>query len=214
VPGRPRVIRLDEIEAVPGPGTLTWLPVRMTLGIRAFGCNAYVAGDAGEDVVEPHSEDPALAHEELYYVARGRATFTIDGQTYEASAGTYVFIPDPASNRHAVAAEAGTTVLSFGGPPTFEPSAWEWTFRAAALQRTDPAKARELLEDGLRVHRDSAALLYGLACAAAVGGDPDEALAQLGRAIEFNADARGWARDDQDFEGLRGDERFSALVDG
>jgi hypothetical protein len=78
-----QVIALDDIEAVPGPGTLRWLPVRHTLGIRAFGCNAYVAAEAGDDVVEPHTESPQ-DHEELYFVARGAATFTIDGETHEA----------------------------------------------------------------------------------------------------------------------------------
>lgn len=131
-----QVVHLDDIERVPGPDTLTWLPVRATLGIRAFGCNAYVAGKAGEDVVEPHTEEGA-DHEELYFVARGRADFTIDGQRHEAPAGTYVFIPDPASHRHAVAVEDGTTVLSFGGPPTFEPSEWERSFLDEGL-RADP----------------------------------------------------------------------------
>ena len=28
----PRVVHLDEIEAIPGPGTLTWHPVRAHLG--------------------------------------------------------------------------------------------------------------------------------------------------------------------------------------
>jgi quercetin dioxygenase-like cupin family protein len=118
------VIHLDDIERIPGPDTLTWLPVRATLGIKAFGCNAYVAGAAGEDVVEPHTEKGA-DHQELYFVACGRAEFTVDGERFDARAGTYVFIPEPESHRHAVAAEAGTTVLSFGGPPTFEPSEWE-----------------------------------------------------------------------------------------
>jgi quercetin dioxygenase-like cupin family protein len=119
-----KVVHLDDIERLPGPDTLTWLPVRATLGIKAFGCNAYVAGTAGEDVVEPHTEEGA-DHQELYFVARGRAEFTVDGERFDAPAGTYVFIPEPESHRHAVAAEAGTTVLSFGGPPTFEPSVWE-----------------------------------------------------------------------------------------
>jgi mannose-6-phosphate isomerase-like protein (cupin superfamily) len=119
-----KVLRLDEIERIPGPDSLTWLPVRATLGVRAFGCNAYVAGSVGDDVVEPHTEE-GCDHEELYFVARGRAEFTVDGERIDAPAGTYVFIPDPSSHRHATAAEEGTTVLSFGGPPTFEPSEWE-----------------------------------------------------------------------------------------
>ena len=153
-----RVVHLDEIERIPGPDTLTWLPVRATLGIRAFGCNAYVAGEAGEDVVEPHTEDGAIGHEELYFVVRGRADFTVDGDSFDAPAGTYVFIPDPASHRHAVAAEEGTTVLSFGGPPTFEPSSWEWKFRARPLIDSDPDRAREILDDGLRAHPDDEGL--------------------------------------------------------
>jgi quercetin dioxygenase-like cupin family protein len=119
-----KVVHLDDIERIPGPDTLTWLPVRARLGIGAFGCNAYVAGAEGEDVVEPHTE-AGTTHEELYFVARGRAEFTVDGERFDAPAGTYVFVPEPESHRHAVAAEAGTTVLSFGGPPTFEPSEWE-----------------------------------------------------------------------------------------
>jgi hypothetical protein len=120
-----KVIALDDIEARQGPGTLTWRPVRATLGIRAFGTNAYTAGAAGEDVVEPHTEGPDSDHEELYFVARGRARFTLDGEEVDAPAGTYVFVDDPAVHGHAVALEPGTTILSFGGPPTFAPSAWE-----------------------------------------------------------------------------------------
>ena len=209
----PKIIQLDEIEAIPGPGNLTWRPVRLTLGVRAFGCNAYTAGAAGEDVVEPHTEDPKLAHQELYFVAHGRATFTIDGESHDAPAGTYVFIPDPASHRHAVAAEAGTTVLSFGGPPTFQPSAWEWAFQAGPLTRTDPERARELLTEGLRLYPQSASLLYGLACLEAVQGRRDPALAALRQAVEAAPDAAVWARDDEDFTGLRDDPEFRSLVD-
>lgn len=210
----PKIIQLDEIEAVPGPGSLTWRPVRLTLGVRAFGCNAYTAGAAGEDVVEPHSEDPKLAHQELYFVARGRATFTIDGESHDAPAGTYVFIPDPASRRHAVAAEAGTTVLSFGGPPTFQPSAWEWAFRAGPLMRSDPALARELLNEGLGAHPESASLIYSLACLEAVQGRRDAALTALRRAVEAAPDTAKWARDDEDFASLRDDPEFRLLLDG
>lgn len=163
MPEAPKVVHLDELESIPGPESLTWRPVRLTLGVRAFGCNAYTAGEAGQDVVEPHSEDPKLAHQELYFVAAGRARFTIDGSEYDAPAGTYVFIPDPASHRHAVAVEPGTTVLSFGGPPTFQPSAWEWTFRAGPLMGSDPARAREILLEGLEAHPESAALREALA---------------------------------------------------
>jgi hypothetical protein len=159
----PRSVHLDELDAIPGPGTLTWHPVRAHLGIRAFGCNAYSARDVGDDVVEPHVESPEYDHEELYFVARGRATFHLDDETIDAPAGTYVFVPDTATHRHAVAAEPGTTVLSFGGPPTFTPTAWEWYYRANPLIESDPQRAREILEDGLTVNADSPGLKIHLA---------------------------------------------------
>jgi quercetin dioxygenase-like cupin family protein len=211
-PEPPKVIHLDDLPSVPGPGSLTWRPVRLTLGIRAFGCNAYTAGEPGQDVVEPHTEDPRLGHQELYFVAAGRATFTIDGCVYDAPAGTYVFVPDPASHRHAVAVAPDTTVLSFGGPPTFEPSAWEWAFRAGPLIRRDPEHARRILDEGLEGHPESASLRYTMACLEAVQGNREAALAALRRAVEIAPDAARWARDDEDFESLRHDPEFRALA--
>jgi quercetin dioxygenase-like cupin family protein len=208
----PKVVHLDELPAIQGPGSLTWRPVRLTLGIQAFGCNAYTAGEPGQDVVEPHTEDPKLAHQELYFVAAGRATFTIDGDEYDAPAGTYVFVPDPASHRHAVAAEPRTTVLTFGGPPTFQPSAWEWAFQAAPLMQTDPVEARRILAAGLEANPESASLLYNLACLEAIQGQSEAALAALSQAIELNPEAAEWARGDEDFERLREDPEFRALA--
>jgi hypothetical protein len=200
MPTPPRIVALDDIEHLPGPDTLTWLPVRATLGINSFGTNAYVAGAAGDDVVEPHTESPS-DHEELYFVARGHARFTIDGADHDAPAGTYVFIPDPESRRHAVALEDGTTVLSFGGPPTFTPSAWEWTFRAAA-QRAEPAKARATIADGLRSHPDAGGLYYELACLEARAGHLDAAREALRQAVALRPGLDQQAQTDPDLAAL------------
>jgi len=196
--GRWAVARLEDVEAVPGPGTLTWRPVRAHLGIRAFGTNAYTAGEAGQDVVEPHTESPELNHEELYFVASGRATFTLDGEEVDAPAGTYVFVPDVAVHRHAVAAEPGTTVLSFGGPPTFTPSPWEWAFRAGPLVASDPERAREVIDEGLRVHPQAAGLRLWHAKLEARDGRLDAARAEMRAAIEARRDLEGPAREDED----------------
>jgi quercetin dioxygenase-like cupin family protein len=212
VPTPPRVVHLDEIPKVPGPGSLTWTPVRLTLGIRAFGCNAYTAGEAGQDVVEPHTEDPRLAHEELYFVAAGHARFTVDEQDHDAPAGTYVFVPDPASHRHAVAEEPGTTVLSFGGPPTFQPSAWEWAFQAAPLMRSDPDSARQILEEGLAAWPESPTIHYNLACLDALQGDAEAALRSLRRALQLRPEVVQWAREDEDLATLRDWPEFAELV--
>jgi hypothetical protein len=211
---RPRSIHLDDLERIPGPASLTWLPLRATLGIRAFGTNAYVAGKVGDDVVEPHTEDDGLAHQELYFVARGHARFTIDGETIDAPSGTYVFIPDPKSHRHAVAEEEGTTVLSFGGPPNFTPSAWEWHFRATPIRESDPERAREILEDGLRTHPESPSLHYYLGCLEATLGNRDAAIEQLGIAIGKVPDLAREARDEEALESLHDDADFRRLTGG
>jgi mannose-6-phosphate isomerase-like protein (cupin superfamily) len=212
---RHKVVHVDDVEAIPGPATLTWHPVRATLGLRAFGTNAYTAREPRHDVVEPHTESLALAHEELYFVHRGRATFTIDGEEIDAPAGTYVFVPDPASHRHAIAAEPDTTVLSFGGPPTFEPSAWEWTFRAAAARKAGELdRAREILEDALATFPESAAVSYELACSEATSGRRDAALERLRDAIARAPDVAAYARDDEDFASMRDEPEFAELVRG
>lgn len=184
------VAHLDDLESVPGPGTLTWRPVRAHFELRAFGCNAYTAAEAGEDVVEPHDEAGDPGHEELYFVHAGRARFTLDGEEIDAPAGTYVFVRDPAVHRHAVAEEPGTTVLSFGGPPVFAPSGWEWSFRAAPLVGSDPGRAREILEEGRAGRPDSASVLWMLARVEAREGDPEAALAAAREALELVGDAQ------------------------
>jgi hypothetical protein len=154
--------------------------------------------------------------QELYFVARGHATFTIDGAEHDAPAGTYVFIPDPASHRHAVAREPGTTVLSFGGPATFAPSPWEWYFRAAPLigdPQTRP-RARELLEEALERFPDHPTVRYNLACLEARDGAGDRALEHLRAAVAGRPQSAGWARDDEDLASLRDDPRFAEIVGG
>jgi hypothetical protein len=96
-----------------------------------------------------------------------------------------VFVRDPTVHRHAVALKAGTTVLSFGAPPTFEPSGWEWSFRAEPLVESDPARARAILEDGARERPDSASIQYALARLEARHGRRDDALDAARKALEL-----------------------------
>src|SRR5262245_20999573 len=92
-----------------------WRPLRQVLDVGAFGINAFVANDVGDDVVEDHAEE-MLGLEEVYVVLAGRATFTLGEERLDAPAGTVVFVRDPALRRHAGAEERGTSVLAVGGP--------------------------------------------------------------------------------------------------
>jgi tetratricopeptide (TPR) repeat protein len=199
-------IRLDDIDPIPVVnGTLLWRPVRRTLDIGAFGMNAYVAHNTGDDVVEEHTEQ-SLGHEEVYFVLAGRATFTLDDETLDAPAGTFVFVRDPAVKRHARAEEPETTVLAVGGPreAAYEPSPWEDFFAAEKYRTAGNYKAYLAeLEDAARRRPDHPATLYNLACAEALAGRADDAVEHLTRALELRPELADIARGDDDFAGLR-----------
>ena len=199
-------IRLDDIEPIPViNGTLLWRPVRRALDIGAFGINAYVAPNAGDDVVEEHTE-ASLGHEEVYVVLRGRATFTVDDETLDAPSGTLVFIRDVDVKRHARAEEPGTTVLAIGGPREgrYEPSAWEDYF-AAERHRTAGDYEAYLAELSAALERrpDHPGALYHVACAEALAGRPQDALDHLCRALELKPALAEHALVDEDFAALR-----------
>jgi hypothetical protein len=113
------------------PGEPLWRPIRHTLGIRAFGVNAWTVALAGDHVIERHDELPSAedtaGHEELYLVARGHATFRVGGEEIDAPAGTLVFVADPATVREAIAHAEDTVVVAVGAVPgeAFSPSPWE-----------------------------------------------------------------------------------------
>ena len=203
---------LAEIDALPGPGTLQWTPVRKHFDIRAFGINAYTAAEAGQDVVEHHTEE-SLGHEEVYVVLAGRATFTLDGERTDAPAGTLLFIRDPKVERHAVAEEPGTTVLAVGGKPgeAYKPSVWEYWFAATPLsQAGDHEAAIETVKAGFAEYPEQRMLYYQLACYEALAGRTDEALEHLNKAVVQSEKLREWAQTDEDFASIRDDPRFPA----
>jgi hypothetical protein len=204
-----KVLRLDEIEGIPVLGTLVWKPVRKTLGITAFGINAYTAVSAGDEVVEKHDETP-LGHEEVYAVVAGHATFTVDGEVVDAPAGTLVYLDDPAQVRSAVAREPSTTVLAVGGVPgRHEPSAWEYFFPALPHMRAGEYEAaKAIIRDGLEEKPGHPALLYHLACAESLAGERDAALEHLNAAVAVADRFRAFAREDEDFAAIRDDPRF------
>ena len=210
-------IHVDDLDSIPVGEGLVWHPVRRRLGIRAFGVNAYTSEAVGDQVVEEHDETKAGSgaggHEELYVVVRGRATFTIDGETLDAPAGTLVFIGEPKAKRVAVAEERGTLVLAVGGEAgeAYAVSPWEFNFAAMPLRREGRyAEAIELLEEGLRECPGNGAILYNLACAEARAGLPLEALDHLQEAVRLRPDLRARAREDTDLEFLRREPGFPA----
>jgi tetratricopeptide (TPR) repeat protein len=199
-----RTARLSDLAPIQVTG-LHWLPLRHLLGVHAFGVNAYTGPTPGDDVIERHTEE-SFGHEELYVVVTGRARFTLDDETLDAPAGTVVFLPDPTTQRYAIAEEADTTVLAVGAKPgeAYEVSAWEWRFRAEPhIEAGDWEGAEALIREGLAAHPGDGASLYNLACVEVHTGRHDAAIEHLREAFAARPDAREWAAEDPDLDPLR-----------
>jgi tetratricopeptide (TPR) repeat protein len=211
-----KVTRIDELDPQEGDEGSRWYRLRRDLDVKAFGVNAYGA-DAGKRVIEEHDEVGTAAgkHEELYLVVRGRARFRLDGEEHVLAAGELAFIPEPMVRRGAVAEEDGTVILVVGGVPgaPYEVSPWEAAADAYPLWRQgDYDGAVKILRGVVADHPNAGIVLYNLACAEVLAGEPEPAYEHLRRAVELEDRFRELARSDTDFDPIRDDPRFKELV--
>jgi hypothetical protein len=206
-----RTAHLDDLERF--QGGFDTIPVRIPLGIGAFGINAYASREAGGHLIEEHDELGAGAggHEEVYLVLKGHARFVVDGEEVDGPAGTFVFLPDPATRRGATAVEAETVVLVVGGTrgEAFEPSPWESWLEALPLYTAkDYEGATAILARALEEHPDNPNILYNLACCEALAGRRADALAHLARSGELDPRVLEWASRDTDLDPIRDEPGF------
>ena len=199
------VTTLDELAPPAIPGQARWHTIRRTLGVSAFGVNAWTASEDGGQIIGEHEEASGEGHEELYVVLTGRATFTLDGEEVAAPAGTLVHVADPEVKRGAVG-DAGTTIIVVGAKPgeAFTPSAWERV--AEALQfwpSEDWDAAIEVLEGHLAETPEHPGTHYNLACAHARAGRPDVAFGYARKAIELQESLAEAAAKDDDLVSIR-----------
>jgi mannose-6-phosphate isomerase-like protein (cupin superfamily) len=206
------VVRLDQVEAAEEFGGTLFKPVRMLLGIEAFGVAAWV-GDAGETVVGEHTETDD-GQEEMYAVLSGRAVFVVAGDELTAEAGTCVAVR-AGVQRSARAEVDGTEILAVGafrGKPYIGPG-WEHAAAAApAYRRGDYEGAAATLLAAVQEHPDTVGVLYNLACCEALLGRGDDALGHLEQAVAILPGLRGHAQRDSDLDSIRADPRFPAAA--
>ena len=204
-----KVAHLDDIERRGRD-----IPVREHLGIHAFGTNAYTRGEDGT-LINEHDETGS-GQEELYVVLDGKATFEIEGETFDAPAGTLVFV-GPGSRRRAT---GDGTVLAVGATPgeAYEAIDWgeAWPFHRESMRAYSEeryADAREAVRGGLERMPDHAGLHYNYACfATRAGATGDDTFAHLRRSVELRPRFREDARRDDDFAAVRDDPRFEEAL--
>lgn len=212
-----RVARIDPAEAIPVAGGL-YQPLRRSLDLRSFGCNAYFSPKAGDQLIETHSEAGGMgagAHAELYLVWSGHAVFTVDGEEIDAPAGTLVYVPDVASTRSAKATADDTVALVIGAPADVQMpvSPFEYWFVAEKPSRAgDYDEAIRIVEEGLVEHPEHPTMLYQLACYHALAGHREKALACFERSLAAAPDALEWQDGDRDLDPIRDDPRFQAAL--
>jgi tetratricopeptide (TPR) repeat protein len=209
------VAHVDEIEDV-DDGRAPMRAVRHHFGITSFGVNAWVAAEAGARIINEHDESEPDAQEELYLVLRGRASFEVDGERFDAPAGTFVFVR-PDVKRTAFGAEPGTTIIAVGGVPgkPYEPGGWELFAPLRPLYEAGhyaeaADRGRELLADD----PPYADLFYNVACCESLAGQKDHAIAHLRRAIELSERTRSFLEGDYDLDPIRQDVAFKELLAG
>ena len=196
---------------MPVGDTLTWRPVRRTLGVEAFGVNAYTAANAGDEIVEEHDETGAGAgrHEELYVVLAGHV------RVHGRRRGDRRARPGRWCSSATRPSAAARTPSSLGRPSSrsaggsgepYEVSPWEHYFAAIPAAKAGDWDGRSRSVRGAPEHADNPAVLYNLACFEAQAGRRDDALAHIRRALELDPETtREWAEDDEDLASLRGD---------
>jgi adenylate cyclase len=85
------------------------------------------------------------------------------------------------------------------------------TVMAARLGNRE--RCRELAARVLVVRPNAFSTFYNVACAYSVLGDRDEAIQMLDLAVKHGLGNLEWIEKDPDFDALRGDPRFEAIID-
>ena len=203
-----RVTRLDDLER-----RGRFIPVREHLGIHSFGINAIKQGDDGTLINE---HDESGGQEEVYVVLDGTATFEIDGETFEAPAGTFVSV-EPEARRKAT---GDATVLALGGTvgEAYQGMDWgeAWPIQNESMDAYGEqryADAAAAVRRGLEQFPDHPGLNYNYACFATLAGETgDETFERLRRSVELFPPFREQARADDDLAAVRDDPRFDEAL--
>jgi hypothetical protein len=206
------IAHLDHIDSLPD-GRYRYRPVRHHLGIQGFGVTAWVGAAAGDPIINEYDEDSEPT-EELFIVVSGRAIFELEGEEVDTTCGTLVFTAQ-GTRRTAVAAEPATTILVVDGTPgkAYDASGWElWAPLRPLYDNGEHTELRARLEDLIADNPQYPMLVYNLACSESLSGRTADAIGHLRRAADASEKLRADARKDSDFDPIRDEPSFRALI--
>jgi uncharacterized cupin superfamily protein len=108
---------IDEVEPYSGPLSREGIKFRAVghaLGVTAWGMN--VIEMAPGTSTYPEHDHAGDGQEEVFFVLKGDATLTIDGDDQRVESGTFVRIP-PEATRSWRPGDRGVTLIAVGGTP-------------------------------------------------------------------------------------------------
>jgi quercetin dioxygenase-like cupin family protein len=112
------IVHRDDLER-----TGSWLLVRRSLGVTSFGANLV---DIAPGASIPEHDETGRDQEEVFFVLTGSPHVVIEGEEYEAPAGTFVRI-DPSLRRTMVNhGDDAASVLIISAPTTSGYAPMEW----------------------------------------------------------------------------------------
>ena len=201
-------------------GGQRWAMVRTHFGITAFGVNAYVADEAGSEVIGEHDElgERSGNHEELYFVSQW--TRDVHGQRgrdrrafghlrlrprpcCQAQRSRKGSRDDGAYRRRK--ARRGVLALPVGA---------KRVRRSPTSPRASTTRRSKSWSGSIGEDPEDAGVLYNLACAESMSGKGDQAVEHLGRAVELDTSFGELAEKDSDFDPIRDDPGYASAVAG
>jgi hypothetical protein len=206
------VARLDDIDPL-ADGDFPSRPVRHHFGITSFGVTAWVAAAAGDPIINEYDEGSQPA-EELFVIVSGRAIFDLEGEQVDVAPGNLVYVK-PGTRRTAVATEPATTILGFDGTPgkVYDATGWElWAPLVPLYDNGEHAELTARLKALIAANPQYPMLAYNLACSESLSGRTNDAIEHLRLAIDGSEQHRTDARTDSDFDAIRDEPEFRALI--
>jgi tetratricopeptide (TPR) repeat protein len=208
-----KAAHLDEIEELDDVGC-HYRPVRLHLGLSAFGASVWTGKSAGDLVIAEHDPGDPTADQELFLVVRGHASFEVSGERVDGPAGTFVAVP-PGAQRRAHAEASETAILLIEGTPgkAYAARGWElWAPLAPMYAEGRYAEVADALRADVEAHPEYGMLFFNLACCESQIGKRTEALDHLRHAIELSEEFRDYARTDADLDPIRDEPGFRDLL--